>query len=258
MNIPWGFFIKNLLEAVFLSPVVHFLMIICGLLLIARTYRRGLVVAWSGVVIGLFFSTPVTVNWLANRLECYPSLQTDQLKNAQAIVILGGGARSWAQEYGSAVPSRSTLERLRYGARLARQTSLPVLVSGGALPGREPEAKIMAESLKTDFSVTVQWIENQSLDTAGNARYSAKILKDAGVKNVVLVTTAVHMRRAMNEFRHTGLTLIPAPTAFFSDEPAKRKFYEYFPSISAGSIGSIVVHEWVGILAQDIRDNLGL
>jgi len=258
MHMHWGFFIKNLLETAFLSPLLSFLMIICGLLLINRAYHRGLVIAWCGVLLAVFFSTPITVNWLAKRLECYPSLQTGQLTNAQAIVILGGGAHSWAQEYGGAMPSRITLERLRYGARLARQTALPVLVSGGALPGREPEAKIMAESLKTDFSITAQWMEGQSLDTAGNARYSAEILKDAGIKRVVLVTTAAHMRRAVNEFRHTGLEIIPAPTAFFSDEPPIKELYEYFPSIASGSVGSAVVHEWVGILVQHIRGSLAL
>jgi uncharacterized SAM-binding protein YcdF (DUF218 family) len=255
MNNYWVFFAKKLLEGIFLPPFLPFLVITCGLLLSRRNHRRGQTLVWCGLLIGLFFITPVSVNWLAKNLEICPAVEAGQLKTAQAIVILGGGERAWAQEYGGAAPNRFTLERLRYGARLSRQISLPVLVSGGAPAGLEPEAKVMAESLKSDFGVTVQWMEIRSLDTADNARYSAEILKNAGIKSIVLVTTALHMRRAIYEFRHTGLTVIPAPTAFFSDEPAHREFFEYLPGISSSSVGSAVAHEWVGILAQHIRDD---
>ncbi len=254
----WVFFAKKLLEGIFLPPFLPFLVIICGLLLGRRNHRCGLIAVWCGLLIGLFFITPATVNWLAKNLEIYPAVERSRLETAQAIVILGGGEHPWAQEYGSAAPNRFTLERLRYGACLSRQTSLPVLVSGGAPAGLEPEAKVMAESLRSDFGVTVQWMEGRSLDTADNARYSAEILKDAGIKTIALVTTALHMRRAVYEFRHTGLIVIPAPTAFVTDEPARREFFEYFPGMSGDSVGSAAAHEWAGILAQLIRDALGL
>ena len=258
MDSYWVFFAKKLLEGIFLPPFLPFLVIACGLLLGRRNHRCGLVVVWCGLLIGLFFITPLSVNWLAKTLEIYPAVESGQLKTAQAIVILGGGERALAQEYGGATPNRFTLERLRYGARLSRQISLPVLVSGGAPAGLEPEAEVMAESLQSDFGIAVQWKEGRSLDTADNARYSAEMLKNSGIKNIVLVTTASHMRRAIYEFRRTGLTVIPAPTAFFSDAPASRKCFEYFPDMSSASVGVAVAHEWVGILAQHIRDGLSL
>ena len=259
MNSYGVFVAKKLLEGIFLPPCLPFLVIVCGLLPGRRNHRRGLVVVCCGLLIGLFFIMPVSVNWLAKNLEIYPAVERGQLQSAQAIVILGGGERPWAQEYGGAAPNRFTLERLRYGARLSRQTSLPVLVSGGApAAGLEPEARLMAESLQSDFGVTVRWTEDRSLDTADNARYSAQILKEAGIKTIVLVTSALHMRRAIYEFRRTGLTVIPAPTAFFSDAPARKEFFDYFPGISSACVGAAVAHEWVGILAQHIRDGLML
>src|SRR6185369_731300 len=59
------------------------------------------------------------------------------LSNVQAIVILGGGRRSDSPEFGGDTVSHYTLERVRYGAQLARQTGLPVLVSGGSVFGEE-------------------------------------------------------------------------------------------------------------------------
>jgi uncharacterized SAM-binding protein YcdF (DUF218 family) len=114
----------------------------------------------------------------------------------------------------------------------------------------------MAESLKTDFGLDVKWMESRSLDTADNARYSAEILKNTGITKIILVTSASHMRRAVYEFRRAGLAIIPAPTGFFSDEPAHRDFYEYLPGLSTAYLGAVVLHEWIGILFQHIRDGL--
>jgi len=52
------------------------------------------------------------------------------------------------------------------------------------------------------------------MDTAENARFSAAILKDAGLTTIVLVTHATHMPRAMALFTAAGLAMIPAPTGF--------------------------------------------
>jgi uncharacterized SAM-binding protein YcdF (DUF218 family) len=176
-----------------------------------------------------------------------------QLKSAQAIVILGGGKRDPAREYGGPVPDGSTLQRLQYGARLARKSGLPILVSGGAPIGGEPEAKLMAESLKTDFGITVRWVESRSLDTADNAFFSAEILKNVGIKRVVLVTSALHMRRSVLVFRHEGLQVVPAPTVFISDVSKEKQLAYYLPGTQGAEDGWAVVHEWVGILVQQIK-----
>ncbi|MDR3629924.1 MAG: YdcF family protein [Desulfocapsaceae bacterium] len=256
MNSYGVFLLKKILEAFINPPFMAYVLIGLGLILRLRKTSRGLLLAWCGLLIGLFLVTPVTVTWLAKQLETFPAVETARLKEAQGIVILGGGERSWAQEYGGAAPVGATLERLRYGARLARQTALPVLVSGGATPGHEPEAATMAESLQTDFGIAVRWKEDRSLDTADNARYSAEILKNAGITKIVLVTSASHMRRAVQEFKRAGLDVVPAPTAFFSDQPARKDLYEYLPGLSTAYIGSVVVHEWIGILIQRIRYGL--
>ena len=54
---------------------------------------------------------------------------------ARAIVILGSGLATDATEYGGDTANERTLIRTRYGATLARRYELPVLVTGGKLPG---------------------------------------------------------------------------------------------------------------------------
>jgi uncharacterized SAM-binding protein YcdF (DUF218 family) len=163
-----------------------------------------------------------------------------------AIVVLGAELRRNAPEYGGETLGPLSLERLRYAARLHRQTGLPILVSGGRLrDGDEPVAKLMSEALAEDFLTESRWVEDRSLTTAENARYSAEILRRDGVSTVVLVTHAWHMRRALMEFRGLGLRVVPAPTL----PPHRPTDFDMFvPSAAALYESFLGVHELVGRL----------
>ena len=250
MNMHTGFMIKKLAEAVFLAPLLPYTLILCGLFPV-RTLGR--ICAWCGLLILIFFSTPIAVEWFAGRLEVFPPVSEAELKTVQAIVILGGGARGFAREYGATVPNQTTEERLRYGARLARTTGLPVLVSGGSFDGTEPEARLMAESLREDYGINVQWCETQSLDTTDNAYFSSGILKNAGIGKIILVTSALHMPRSVFEFRHQGLSVVAAPTSYISDTTGKRMIFDYLPSAEGAFLGWSVIHEGVGVFVQWFR-----
>ncbi len=66
-------------------------------------------------------------------------------------------------------------ERLRYAARLAKTSALPVLISGGLHYGRPPsEAALMANALLQDFGVPTRWQEGLSRTTWENATLSAR------------------------------------------------------------------------------------
>ena len=133
------------------------------------------------------------------------------MANAQAIVILGGGTRRFAPEYHGATVSRLTLERLRYGAYVARLTKLPVLVSGGAARGAPAEALLMRNVLVHEFDVPVRWIETHSRNTHENAVDSAKMLAADGVRRIVLVGHSFDFPRSRKEFEAAGIDVMAAP-----------------------------------------------
>jgi hypothetical protein len=108
---------------------------------------------------------PAVAVFLLRLLDSSPPLDIERARTAQAIVILGGGTRHNAAEYGGDTLGRLTLERVRYGARVARMTELPVLVSGGAPSGGESEAKLMQDALQREFGVPVRWVERSSART---------------------------------------------------------------------------------------------
>lgn len=248
------FLLKKTVSALLLPPLLPLLLIGSGLLLLRWRRRLGLALAWGGVLVTLLLSTPAGVRLIAQPLESIPVLQTQELARGQAIVILGGGQRRHLAEFASAAPNHVSLERLRYGARLARQSGLPVLVSGGTGFGDDTsEAAVMAASLKADFAVEARWLEERSRDTQENARFSAGMLKGAGIGRIVLVTHAAHMRRAQNEFAAQGIEVIAAPTVSLLDGPDFDWPGDLLPGPRAAYAGWYVLHEWLGLAAQYLR-----
>jgi uncharacterized SAM-binding protein YcdF (DUF218 family) len=248
------FLFKKIVSGLLLPPLGPLLLIALGLLLMRRRRRLGLATAWCGVILGTLLVLPASVGALIAPLERTAVLDPAAAAQAQAIVILGGGKRRNAPEYGSDTVNRLTLERLRYGARLARQTGLPLLVTGGSVEGDgSAEAHLMRESLERDFNVTVRWVEADSRDTRENARFSSRILQEAGIRRVVLVSHAVHLPRAQAEFAAAGIDTLPAPTAFFSGPPDDTfRPLSHLPSGGSAFAGWIAAHEWIGDLARRV------
>lgn len=244
------FLAKKILAAVLLPPLSPLLVVAAGLLLLRRAPRLGRLLAWSGVLALYLLSSAAITGPLLDTLQTYPPLDPRRIADAQAIVVLAGGTYHGAPEYGGDTVSALTLERIRYAARLARATRLPLLVTGGAPSGGRPEADSMADALTRDFGVAVRWRETASYDTRDNARYSVAILRQAGVNRVLLVTHAWHMPRAIGEFAAAGLQVIPAPTAYTGG--GLKWWMSYLPSETGSRWGYYAVHEWLGIAAQRV------
>jgi uncharacterized SAM-binding protein YcdF (DUF218 family) len=207
------FFWRALAKALILPPAAPLLVALIGLVLIGRWPRLGRMLATLGVLALGFLSLPVVAALLIRLVDDAPPLDPARATSAQAIVILGGGVRIDAPEYGGDTLARLTLERVRYGARLARVIKLPVLVSGGRpAAAHESEARLMKDALENEYGVAVRWIEDRSRNTHENAVMSAAILRTAGVRRVVLVAHNFDMPRASAEFAAAGLETIAAPT----------------------------------------------
>jgi uncharacterized SAM-binding protein YcdF (DUF218 family) len=204
---------RALAKALILPPAAPLLVALIGLALMGRRPRLGRMLATLGVLVLVLLSLPAVALWLIRMVDDTPPLDPARAASAQAIVILGGGVRIGAPEYGGDTLARLTLERVRYGARVARIVKLPVIVSGGR-PARahETEARLMKDALENEFGVSVRWIEDRSRNTHENAVMSAAILHPAGVRRVVLVAHSFDMPRATAEFAAAGLETIAAPT----------------------------------------------
>ena len=242
------FAVRKALAALVLPPTGPLLIAIVGLFLLRRRPGLGRAVIWVGVVGLLLLSLPVVSHALLRLADPGVPLDPARAREAQAIVILGGGTRRDAPEYGGDTLGRLTLERVRYGALLARQTKLPVLVTGSTA-----EAVTMKQTLENEFGVAVKWAEARSRDTAGNARHSAAILLPAGVRRVLLVGHGFDMRRAVAEFNSAGLEATPAPTVIAGEKFDFDEAVELLPTMVALHGSYYALYELLGEAVRRVR-----
>lgn len=206
-------FLKSFALALLAPPSGPLLVIVAGLVLASWQPKAGRVVALLGVICLWLASTPLVVLMLTMQLGSEHAVNLAEANRAQAIVILGAGLRRNAPEFGGDALGPLTLERVYYGATLARETGLPVLVSGGIPIGAtRSEAGLMKQSLESGFGTAVRWIEDKSEDTHQNAVKSAAMLHKDGVDRILLVTHAFDAPRARDRFEQAGMAVISAPT----------------------------------------------
>jgi uncharacterized SAM-binding protein YcdF (DUF218 family) len=246
---------RKALAALVLPPTGPLLLALLGLALLGRRPRLGRALAWLGLVGLLVLSLPVVSHSLLRPLEPL-ALDLQRAGDAQAIVILGGGVRRNAPEYGGDTLARLTLERVRYGALVARTTRLPVLVSGGSVYGGTAEATLMKRALEQEFNVQVRWSEDHSRDTRANAAESASILLPAGIKRVILVAHGFDMQRASAEFASAGLQVTPAPTGIAGERSTFEHAAELLPSMSALQGSYYALYELLAEAVRRLRQSL--
>jgi len=239
---------KALLRELILPPAGPLLLALIGLFWQRHRPRLGRALIGLGLASLWLLSTPLVADALARLAERYPPLDLHRPTGAQAIVILGGGGwRSNAPEYGAPAVQPLLLERLAYGAYLARATGLPVLVTG-----YHTEAVAMRASLARNFGIEPRWVEDQSFDTFDNARNSVRLLQAAGVRRILLVTHATHLWRATHEFLAAGMDVVPAPVGL-SDIRDNTGPFRYIPQTQALGLSYAATYE---LLGEPVREFL--
>lgn len=242
--------LKPILTALVLPPAGPLLLALFGVLVALRRRGPGLAIATVGIVAAFALSTNAVALLLAPHLmPGVAAARPQDLLQVQAVVVLGGGVLPEGPEYGAAQPSAETLQRLRYGAWLARRNGKPVAFSGGfgwgaAGTQRESEGAVARRVLQEEFGIVPRWIEDRSRDTAENAARMAEILLPQQVRRIALVTDATHMPRAIAAFRSAGFEPLAAPTGL--PIARNRPLLEWLPSTHGAATNRSLIREWLG------------
>ena len=208
----WLLQLKTLLRNLILPPSGPLVLALLGMLLLKRRPAFARVLLALGLGSLWLLSLPGVADAVTGLAEHYPALDLSHATGAQAIVVLGGGGqRLFAPEYAGPAAEPLLLERLSYGAYVARATGLPLLVTGF-----QGEAAAMRATLRRNFDLDPRWVDDQSYDTFENARNSARLLRTAGIRRIILVTRATHLWRAAQEFGDAGLEVVPAPVGMLA------------------------------------------
>lgn len=198
-----------------IPPSLFILLALIGVVLAWRWRRAGLVLATVAVACLYLAATPLVSVLLIRSAEALAHVMPRPHPRPRpgAIVVLSGDFRPGDRQGERDMVGPLTLERLAEAAKEQRRLGLPVLVSGGWIGKSDDSlAGMMAEALQIDFRVPVRWREARSQTTYQNARYSAAILRGAGIPAAILVTNSWHMARALWAFHAVGYPVIPAPT----------------------------------------------
>jgi uncharacterized SAM-binding protein YcdF (DUF218 family) len=238
------FLLMKSLTALVMPPMSLLLLALVALMFIKRWPTIARTALWFSISCLFLLSLPIVSQGLVTLLDA-PPLNAKGAKSAQAIMILGGGIIRDTPEYGDTL-SGPSLARTRYGAKLAKEFKLPILVTGGQVYGGQPEADVMAATLATEFGVPARWIEKRSHNTAENARFSADLLRADKIRTVILVTDNTHMRRALAHCEAAGLICYSAPVSIASH--VRDSWIQQLPSAGAMQTSAMALHELLGNL----------
>lgn len=253
--------VQALLRELILPPASLFALLALGLIQWKRRPRFGRALAGSAIAALYLLCSGFGASALVTPLEnLVRPLQGAKDSGAQAIVVLAAGRIDEAPEYGgNEQPDYVALARLRYAARLHRETGLPILVSGGngTVSGRyKPKALALERALREEFAVPVRWMETASENTAQNAAFSARILEKDGIRRILLVTDAMHMPRSVMEFERNSMDVVAAPTVFLGG--GTMSLMMLLPSAESLRRSYYAMYEWIGLAWYALRNSAGM
>ncbi|MEH2112518.1 YdcF family protein [Nostoc sp.] len=213
-------YLSKLLPLFFYPLGLACVSLVVALVTLWRRPRTAAIAIAFALILLLFCSNAWIAKSLVRSLE-WQNLPA-QIPNAEAIVVLGGATKS-AFFPRPTVDLSEAGDRVIYAAQLYRQKKAPIIIlSGGRIDWRgsgSPESADMATIL-TSIGIPSEAIvqEPDSLNTYQNAVNVRKILESRGIRQVLLVTSAMHIPRSLQIFRRQGINVIPAPTDFLVSE----------------------------------------
>lgn len=244
--------LNKLVWALVNPAVIGVLMLFFGFLLSRRNIGRVLV--FFSLVWFVFWTLPATTDMIGAPLEepylvdgAIPSVES--YTNADAIVILGGGMSFYKDSKDVyTAEMNANADRVWMGAKLFKAEKAPKIVL---------TSKHVAEStvpLLKEMDVDESCIEIH--EGPRNTEEEARLLATNGVKSVLLVTSAWHMRRSELMFRRYAqeITVIPAPTDWefsirkrsWDDESGFGYLKCYQPEAESFWRNTVAFKEWLG------------
>lgn len=253
----------------FLSKLLPQLLLPTGLVIIAllmalwRRQRRYIIIA---IALSWLGATPWISHILASYGEQGQNYQAPaSLPTAQAIVVLSGG-RSLSLQANSSQPTPFVLNEWKDGDRFWGGVNLysagraPLLIfTAGQLPWEqtdESEGEIYRNAaVRLGIDPKVIKLTPQVSNTKEEARAVANLLSQSPHESskpisILLVTSAFHMERALDEFRQAGLGPIPFPVDFRQGYQPQLTFYDFIPAAYNYQLSELMLRELLGRLVN--------
>lgn len=147
-------------------------------------------------------------------------IEANSSSKPYAIVVLGGGLTLGANGKDIVVNNYTRL-RLEKTLEVEEKYDLPIVLSG-------VEAPYMQAWLK-ERGIEAKLLENRSMNTCENSRFSSLLLqKKGGAPTVILITDEYHMPRTRRLFALNGIETVPViapmPTTLTQWRPSEQNY----------------------------------
>ncbi|MEC8567789.1 MAG: YdcF family protein, partial [Pseudomonadota bacterium] len=147
-------------------------------------------------------------------------IESNSSSKPYAIVVLGGGLTLGANGKDIVVNNYTRL-RLEKTLEVEEKYDLPIVLSG-------VEAPYMQAWLK-ERGIEAKLLENRSMNTCENSRFSSLLLqKKGGAPTVILITDEYHMPRTRRLFALNGIETVPViapmPTTLTQWRPSEQNY----------------------------------
>ena len=151
----------------------------------------------------------------------------EEARGARTVIVLGAG--NYSVQSGGRSINQVSLDgalRLLEGARLYHLLDRPTIIVSGGITQREKGAGSEADAMRTAIiglgvAPDDVVVEAESKTTADEARILARMAPLLGPP-VVLVTSPMHMSRALTVFRAAGFDAIPSASPYKSEHALER------------------------------------
>jgi len=244
----------DLLIKLLLTPVVQLLLLtIFAMVAVWRHSRHLKTLMLFQLAIGLVLTCKPAADWLAAPLErAYPAFAQQPV---QHIAVLGCYHVNAPQLPLSSIPNPCSTIRLLEAAMIWRQQPQALIhLSGSIKSRREPHTELARRFL---LALGVPASQIRLHPNATNTAGEVSLLVQAIPRNepMALVTSAMHMTRAMRWFASAQRTPIAAPTDFYlRGDPAEPMDLESWrPTSKALDTFQYAFYEYAGLFEQQVQ-----
>jgi uncharacterized SAM-binding protein YcdF (DUF218 family) len=208
------------------------------------------ILVWVSVLLFLLCSTSYLPEYLASKLERKYApfkIEDNRFDTGKVLIhVLGSGYSLDERLPATAQLGLTALGRLAEGIRIHRGIkNSEIICSGNSMFATETQARV---TKKAAVILGVAADELETLNTPGTTDEEAAALQERFNKSsqLIVVTDAIHMPRAIKLFTAAGFKPVAAPTNYKVNEGPSRYKINWWPAISNISLMNYVIHEWLG------------
>lgn len=237
-----------------INPVlILYLFLLTGIILFAlKRKRTGKIMA---AIAGLWLSiitTPFLPIFMIKSLESkYPQISDSTVRkfaDSCDIIVLGGGHTDDKNLSANNQLSLQAQSRLVEAIRIHRMIPGSRLILSGSRGKSE-----LSQALVLYRTALMLGIDSSSMEMqekpSNTQQEAEEYVKNFGTKNnLILVTSAVHMPRAILLFRKAGINPVASPANFILKYGSHKSRWGWIPNSGYTGMMEAALHEYVGII----------